>query len=92
MFKKAFGIAGRFIDSCLSKAKALMAPAVAPVAGAGAAVLGSVGLSYADLASDVQAGITSAQGTALTIGGYVVTAVAALVVVGLAIMMVKKLG
>lgn len=76
------------VTAFCSKSKALAAAAL----GAGSAVLGSAALSHADLASDVQASITSAQGTALTIGGYVVGAVAALIVVGLAIMMVKKLG
>ena len=87
MLKNIMSKARNAVATCFSKPKALAAAAL----GAGSAVLGSAGLSYADLASDVQAGITSAQGTALTIGGYVVTAVAALVVVGLAIMMVKKL-
>lgn len=45
----------------------------------------------ATLLTDASTGITAAQGDALTIGGYVVAAIVALAVVGLAIKMIRKL-
>lgn len=48
------------------------------------------GAASADIATDTQAAIDSAKATALTVGGYVVAAVAALVVIGLIISMVRK--
>ncbi len=49
------------------------------------------GEAMADLATETQTAVTSAKDTALTIGGYVVAAIVALTVVGLAIKMVNKL-
>lgn len=45
----------------------------------------------ATLLTDVETAITSAKGDALTVGGYVVAAVAALIVITLIIGMVRKL-
>ncbi len=61
---------------------------------AGAAVFGSMLAStaaHADILTDVNTAITAAKGDALTVGGYVVAAIAALIVVTLIIGMVRKL-
>ena len=55
------------------------------------AFLGFSTSANATLLTDVQAAITSAQADALTVGGYVVAAIAALIVVTLIIGMVRKL-
>ena len=57
---------------------------------AGAAVVTGAANAALDTTA-VQTGITAAQGSAETVGGYVIAAVAALVVVGLVIGIVKKL-
>lgn len=62
------------------------------VAGFGA--LTAAGMQHAQAALDTSAvdtAITSAVGTGETVGGYVIAAVAALVVIGLIIGIVKKL-
>lgn len=61
-----------------------------PVAAAGSTVAASLP-AHATLLTDTQTAITSAQGDALTVGGYVVAAVGALIVVGLVLGMVHKL-
>lgn len=57
---------------------------------AGLSSLGASVMAAIDT-SGVKAGIEAAQGSAETTGAYVITAVAALVVVGLIIGMVKKM-
>jgi hypothetical protein len=47
--------------------------------------------AHADILTDVSTAITAAKGDALTVGGYVVAAIAALIVVTLIIGMVRKL-
>lgn len=61
---------------------AALAAAVSGVASSAIAAVDTAG---------VQTAITGAQGSAETVGGYVIAAVAALVVVGLIIGIVKKL-
>lgn len=58
------------------------------------ALFGTFALSlpaHADITTDAQTAITAAQADALTVGGFVVAAVAALIVVGLVISMLRKL-
>ena len=62
------------------------------VALATAGVLGLQSAANATILTDVQTAITSAQGDALTVGGYVVAAIAALLVVTLIITMMRKMG
>lgn len=50
----------------------------------------TAGLANAGLAADVQASIASAGTEALSVGGYIVTAVATLIVVGLVLALMKK--
>ena len=83
MAKRQAETAGEFIRGACAKA----------------AVVGSsvvTGSAFAQTTSSAmetsaKAGIEAAQTSGLTVGGYVVAAVAALVVVGLVITMVKKL-
>ena len=55
------------------------------------AFLGFSASAHADILTDVNTAITAAKGDALTVGGYVVAAIAALIVVTLIIGMVRKL-
>lgn len=64
---------------------------IAPIVGAGAAVVGSVAASHADLLTDTKTAVEAAAGDALTVGGYVVAGVCSLLVIGLVIMCVRKL-
>lgn len=57
---------------------------------AGTAILFAAGTASADFITDARAAITGAGADGLTIGGYVVVAIASLVVVGLAIQMLRK--
>lgn len=61
------------------------------VALATAGVFAVQSAAYADILTDVNTAITAAKGDALTVGGYVVAAIAALIVVTLIIGMVRKL-
>lgn len=59
---------------------------------AGASALVASGMSQAAIPlSDVQTGITTAVASGETVGGYVMVGVAALVVVGLIVGIIKKL-
>lgn len=53
--------------------------------------LSYVPASYATVLTDAQTAITGASADALTVGGYVVAAVAGLVVISLILSMIKKL-
>lgn len=77
MFKNAY-----------NKSLSMIKNGAVAVAGLGASTLA---LAADDLATAAQAGITTAQTSGLTIGGYVIAAVAALVVVGVAIGIIKKM-
>lgn len=61
---------------------------------AAAGGFGALAMQHANAAIDltgVQAGLTAAQASGETVGGYVVVAVAALVVIGVIVTIVKKL-
>ena len=47
--------------------------------------------AFATIETDAETAITAAKDSALTVGGYVVAAVAGLVVIGLVISMVRKI-
>lgn len=81
MFKNAYNASKSFVRRNANKAVA-----------SGTALI-TAGRTFAadDFAAAAKAGIDSAQATGLTVGGYVVAAVAALVVVGLVIGLVRKL-
>lgn len=70
--------------------KALAVKQANIVAGAGALVASGMASAAIPL-SDVQTGLTSAVTSGETVGGYVMVGVAALVVVGLVIGIIKKL-
>jgi len=84
MFKNAYRAAVSMVKRNAAKV----------VAGGSAAVTSVTTWAQAatpDLAAAAKTGIEGAQSSGLTVGGYVVAATAALVVVGLVIVMVKKL-
>lgn len=62
------------------------------VLGAGAGAVVQTTKAHADLLTDTQTAVQGAAGDALTVGGYVVAGVASLIVIGLIIRMIYKMG
>lgn len=94
--KKLFVTLSSLVDRGLRQARQYLADKTAALAaGCGALVVSGAtwaqSTSTSTMETAAKTGIETAQASGLTVGGYVVAAVAVLVVVGLVIGMVKKL-
>lgn len=79
------------VGDVVQVAKGVAAAVVTAVAGVAASVASSpVAAQTSAYVTDAQAGITQAKSDALTVGGYVIAAIAVLIAIGWVLSMLKK--